>query len=415
MNNIIIIVGLVFRIEWDNNNNNDRLMIIMFYIEGTICKANTPDCENDLLTPSDIQTLYNHSKPLKFDTNHNTQALDGILILDNYLNSVGDWCIKLISDNEHLNQQLESGEITGFSLSSSLDTHVCSINGRVGECQYKDYDIVCWQPEYCSFVTHPCNRLGFNELIKLDGGINIDIISKLKELISSYEEEDVKVETNKFSKGLVENHNPASEEKPEEVVEEVATEEPEAKPETTEPEEAKEEPEAESESESEEEAEEESEEDADAEPEDAPAESEEVPEEDNDEVVEVEKSAKSEDEDEDEESADVKKIVKALKNDDGFKEFIIGLVSKPKTDKSDVEAEAKEDNNDKEDKTEDNEESESKSVEDGEEDKPKTTKACKCAKSRTTKVSLGAEVSKSEYNKYDLYKSTGRDATGRKI
>ena len=263
----------------------------MFYIEGTICQANTPDCENDLLSPSDIQTLFNHSKPLKFDTNHNTQALDGILVLDNYLNSVGDWCIKLISDNEHLNQQLDSGEITGFSLSSSLDTHVCSINGRVGECQYKDYDISCWQPEYCSFVTHPCNRLGFNELIKLDGGINIDIISKLKELISSYEEEDVKVETNKFSKGLVENHNPASEE-PEEVVEEVATPEPEAEPETAEAEPEVEAP-------AEEEAEE-SEEEVEESEEDAPAESEEVPEEDNDEVVEVEKSAKSEDKEDEE-------------------------------------------------------------------------------------------------------------------
>lgn len=132
-------------------------------IQGIVCKSNEKDCENDLLTREDIQQLYDHNHDLLFDINHNEERLNRVLMITNQIDD-GDWVVSVLSNNRELNKQLLNKELTGFSLESSLDTRVCRIDGCTGECEYKDYNISCWEPIYLSFVDNPCNNKPFTSL-----------------------------------------------------------------------------------------------------------------------------------------------------------------------------------------------------------------------------------------------------------
>ena len=85
----------------------------------TVMKANTPDSDGEEADPATIQkAAHDFMKNSRtIDENHNHKSLDGVSVVQSYIDENGDWkAVFDVSDNAVMLEKAKKGEITGVSI-----------------------------------------------------------------------------------------------------------------------------------------------------------------------------------------------------------------------------------------------------------------------------------------------------------
>ena len=85
----------------------------------TVMKANTPDSDGDESEPETIKKAAHDflKNSRTIDENHNHSALDGVAVVQSYIDDKGDWkAVFDVSENAVMLEKAQKGEITGVSI-----------------------------------------------------------------------------------------------------------------------------------------------------------------------------------------------------------------------------------------------------------------------------------------------------------